>query len=82
MAATYQIEDDKFNDGTTCTSFYGLRIRKTSIGNWIELPNQYASPIVISNLDEGIEYQVEITRHCCDNSVSDPAYDTFTTTLP
>lgn len=79
MAARYTIEDSTFNDGSTCTAYYSLRIRKTTAFEWTVLPNQYESPIVVNNLDEGIEYQIGITRHCCDGSVALEVTDTFTT---
>lgn len=66
------------NDGVTCTSFYGIRIKQTADSAWTVLPNQYGtlggSPaayyVTIEPMVDDTSYDYEITRHCCNGSIS------------
>lgn len=63
-----------------CTSFYAIRLKQTSDMNFTQLSNQYGtlygSPaeycIILDNLDDGIEYTLEVTRYCCEGTNSAP----------
>ncbi len=48
--------------------------------SWINLPDQFDSPIVLNNLLDDISYDYEITRKCCDGNISTAASGTFTST--
>lgn len=79
MAKNVSIPITNEGDGAFCTALYFLRIRKTSGGGWTTLPNQYSTPIILSNLDDETEYELGATRKCCDGPVSDEATITFST---
>jgi hypothetical protein len=76
------------NDGTTCTLYYGVRFKLSSDSAWTDLGNVYAeetgSPpywaIIIDNLEDDVNYDIEITRYCCEGTVSAVATDTILTT--
>lgn len=79
MAKNVSIPITNEGDGPFCTAAYSLRIRKTSGGGWTTLPTQYASPIVINNLDDETEYELGATRQCCDGPISAESTITFST---
>ncbi len=88
MARKVWIPVNDQNTGDVCTAFYTIRIRLTADGGWTSLPDQFGelvdSPayyaIVLENLDDDVEYQVGVTRHCCEGTQSDEVFSTFTTT--
>ncbi len=59
------IADKKFNDGDTCTQSYAVSVKKVSDIAYSPLPPQYASPIIVDNLEEDTAYNIKITRTCC-----------------
>lgn len=78
MAKNVSIVIDDHNDGTTCTAQYNIRIRSTGTAAWTTLPAQFDSPLLITNLPDGSEWDYEITRTCCGGLTSAPASGTFT----
>lgn len=88
MAREVTIPITDHNDGDTCTSYYGIKIKLASVDNWTTLPNQYGtltgSPavwaIIIPNLEDDLTYDYEITRFCCEGTFSQAATGTFLTT--
>lgn len=57
------------DDGTACTHVYTVEIKPDGYPSYTVLPDQFTSPIVITNLDSGATYNARITRNCC-NGVS------------
>lgn len=88
MARNVTIQINDHNAPGVCTSFYSVRLRLTAIGGFTQLPNQYGdivgSPayyaVVLDNLDDDVEYECGITRHCCEGTESGETLVTFTTT--
>lgn len=80
MAKRITIPDLNFNDGSTCTSYYAIRIKRIDAINWSVLLNQFSSPIIIDNLEEDVEYNIEITRYCCEGTNSAPVTINILTT--
>lgn len=79
MARDVSIVITDHNTGP-CTQAYGIRIQTAADMEWMNLPDQYDSPVVISNLLDDIDYNYEIRRKCCDGNISVAATGTFTTT--
>lgn len=88
MARQVTIPITDHNTGDVCTGFYGIRIKLSSDANWTVLPNQYGtqtgSPliwaVILDNLVDDVDYDYEITRHCCEGTNSLAASGTFNTT--
>lgn len=59
-------------DGSVCATSYGIEIKKSSDMFWQPLENQLSLPIVVENLQDSTDYNVRITRNCCNGTVSDP----------
>jgi len=81
MARNVSIPITDHNDGDSCTTQYNLRLRLTSTDAWQALAPQYDSPIVLDNLNDDVEYQLGVTRVCCDANPSAETFITFTTTV-
>lgn len=62
----------------TCTSVYQVRHKEAGDANFGAGFEQLGSPIQIANLKEGVSYQAEITRRCCDGLTSSPLLVSFT----
>lgn len=59
--------------GSPCVFFYTVETRFTGDPNYTLYPEQfYASPIVIRGLEDNTDYDIRITKTCCDGVVSDP----------
>jgi len=62
-----------------CTQYYKVEYKKTTETNYAFSYNATESPAVIEGLDAATEYNVRITRRCCNGQDSTPATTTFTT---
>lgn len=80
MAIKVSLIDSKYNDGSTCTTSYYIEYKKTVDSNYMVLGTQYASPLVIDNLDDDTSYDFRITRTCCNGVIATPTITTITTT--
>lgn len=76
VTATIPITDDL----DSCNIGYDLRYRLTSVGDsWTVLPRTSLVPLIITGLQPDTNYTYEVTRNCCDGSVSAVTTGTFTT---
>ena len=64
-----------------CVAYYAVSYKLQSEAGYIELPNQFTSPIVVSNLTDDTNYDIRIIKHCCDGSVSHPLDVPFLATI-
>lgn len=55
-----------------CATSFGVEIKKASDTVWQPLDDQFAIPIVIENLLDSTDYNVRITRRCCNGVYADP----------
>ena len=55
-----------------CATSFGVEIKKASDIVWQPLDDQFAIPIVIENLLDSTDYNVRITRRCCNGVNADP----------
>lgn len=62
-----------------CTQYYRVEYKKDFEQQYKTLPNQFASPIVIEGLDESTNYNIRITRVCCNGQESNIATVDITT---
>jgi hypothetical protein len=63
-----------------CSIYYRTEYKLTTEGGYHLLPDVYTPPVVINNLVDDTEYDVRITRFCCDGSQSVPLELTVNTT--
>jgi len=69
------------DDGAQCENGYNVRYKLTADMDWTVIPGTFASsPITIDGLSPSTSYDFEITRVCCDLTLSDPTIETFVTT--
>lgn len=84
MAKIVTIPIENHEADGVCTSYYALRLRLEGEPAWQVLPNQYENPIVLYNLLDDEDYELEVTRHCCDEGAgttsSTPVVLPFTST--
>lgn len=72
------ITNEADEDG--CTQYYQVRYRRVGFTVWETLyPNPIQSPIVIERLPASTDYEVEVTRVCCNGESSLAATTTFNT---
>lgn len=89
MATKVIIPVTDHNDGETCSLYYTVRFKPASLDSWFTMeqvqPELTGSPayygIVLQNLDDNVIYNYEITRSCCEGTISAAATGTFNTTL-
>jgi hypothetical protein len=62
-----------------CTSYYQVQIKKDFETQWATLPNQFASPILIQDLDPSTNYNIRVRRFCCNGQQSNLATVNITT---
>lgn len=55
-----------------CATSFGIEIKKASDLIWQPLDDQFAIPIVVENLMDSTDYNVRITRRCCNGVNADP----------
>lgn len=55
-----------------CATSFGVEVKKASDTIWQPLDDQFAIPIVIDNLLDSTDYNVRITRRCCNGVYADP----------
>lgn len=55
-----------------CATSFGVEIKKASDTVWQPLDDQFAIPIVVENLMDSTDYNVRITRRCCNGVNADP----------
>lgn len=55
-----------------CATSFGVEIKKASDTVWQPLDDQFAMPIVVENLMDSTDYNVRITRRCCNGVNADP----------
>jgi len=68
------------DDSTACSSGYMFRYKANYDQSWIILnPAPIISPIVVKGLAASTVIDYELTRYCCDGSVSDVLRGSFTT---
>lgn len=67
------------DDADECTSYYATRYRIVGATSWNTIPSQYGSPILISGMLDATDYEVEVTRTCCNGAVSAPRTINITT---
>lgn len=72
MAFKATIEITDHNSAGVCTSFYAVSYEPVSGGGAVPLPNQFTSPVIVGGLESGIEYNITITRNCCNGLISSP----------
>lgn len=61
------------NHPDQCVAYYGVQYKLSGDPGYTVLPDWYAPPpIIIYGLLDGSNYDVRITRFCCDGQVSDP----------
>lgn len=63
------------DDGTACTSAYTVEIKDDGAPAYNTLPNQYSSPIVVTNLISGSVYNMRITRQCCNGASASSTFN-------
>lgn len=80
MARKITIPITDHNDTDICTVQYFVRYRLTGTDGWTSNV-QLTQPIVITNLEDDLEYEVVITRQCCDGVESLPLEMTINTTI-
>lgn len=68
------------NADGVCTVQYDIRWQYSGTGVWLGSDTQFDSPIVLNNLSNNTAYDIEITRNCCDGSLSTPVTFTVDTT--
>lgn len=68
-------------NGSDCVAFYDVYYKLQSESSYIQLPNQYTSPIVVPNLGDDNSYDIRVIKHCCDGSVSQPLDIPFLATI-
>lgn len=56
------------DDGSECTNYYQVEVKLAAETNYSILPNQFESPVVITNLQAGSAYNARITRFCCNGA--------------
>lgn len=89
MASRAFIPITDHNMDGVCSDFYSVRFKLGSVSYWAQLTNVQpvleGSPaawgIVLSNLEDDLVYDYEITRHCCDGVNSVAASGNFETTV-
>lgn len=62
-----------------CTQYYKVEIKKDTDTQYTTLQNQLTSPIVVEGLLESTNYNLRITRVCCNGQMSNIAVRDFTT---
>lgn len=55
-----------------CATSFGVEVKKASDTIWQPLDDQFAMPIVVENLMDSTDYNVRITRRCCNGVNADP----------
>lgn len=80
MARKVTIPITDHNDEGLCTNSYLVSYRITGETYWTTQTFS-EPPVVVSNLDDDIEYQFKITRYCCDGVASTPLELTVNTTI-
>lgn len=79
--------------GTSCSNGYYVRYKPSASMNWISLQGlqqvqgEIISPspltieysLYISPLSDSTQYDIEVTRECCDGTAGIPTTDTYTT---
>lgn len=55
-----------------CATSFGVEIKKASDTVWQPLDDQFSVPIVIENMMDSTDYNVRITRRCCNGVYADP----------
>lgn len=80
--ATINIDDHIQSPQINCTQYYIVEYKPSFQENWLRLlPNPMDSPFTINNLLDDTEYNLRISRVCCDGNQSPAAISTFDTTL-
>lgn len=67
------------NDGSECSDKYKVEVKLQTDTGYTVLPDQYESPIVITQLEDNTAYDVRITRFCCNGQYSTPLVFTINT---
>lgn len=88
MASKLTIPVDDHNDGLTCSLYYTVKYKLSAVSDWTYLlqqqPVMVESPLSyyleIRNLEDDVNYDIEVIRHCCEGTTSVAATDTVLTT--
>lgn len=76
MPATVYIPlEDSSGD---CVQYYITEYKAASDPGYSTAPQQFASPIMIAGLIEGVEYEIRITKVCCNGQLGTPVTTTYT----
>lgn len=59
-------------DSNECATSYGVEIKRASDLEYQTLNDQLSLPIVVEGLEDMTDYNVRITRRCCNGTNSDP----------
>lgn len=76
---TISIDITDHNEPGVCTAAYFVQYKIDGDPDYIALPNQYASPIVITNLQDSTDYEISIQRQCCDGNFGTPLIINYNT---
>lgn len=73
MAATIVIPITDNNADGVCSLGYIVQYRFNGGTEWLYNDTFLTSPIVLENMAEGQEYEISVTRQCCDGSTATPS---------
>lgn len=76
----YKITVTDHAEAGVCTSEYRVRYRESNSSAFQEIyPRPQGPDIVIPRLKEGLSYEIQISRICCDANVESPIVQRFIT---
>lgn len=82
MAYKTSIEITDHNSAGVCTTSYAVDYKAQSDTDYVPLPDQFNSPIEVGGLEDSTDYDIRITRRCCNGLISTPVIVPVSQTTP